>query len=183
MDNNEVIDGAVSEVSEYGAFVRIGPMEALLHKSQILDEPVQVNLGGDAARIEGQQSGRSLVMGSSVRARIVSKSINHNDPRSSKIGLNCKMDGLGDSIGPREMNKMAKQPFACGECNMILPDPEKKSDRHNATIAQARQLQQTGKVSSYYASRQVRGCKEIANRETWKLRTQGKYQVGGMIWR
>ena len=32
-------------------------MEALLHKSQILDEPVQVNLGGDAARIEGQQSG------------------------------------------------------------------------------------------------------------------------------
>ena len=33
-----------------------------------------------------------------------------------------------DSIGPREMNKMAKQPFACGECNMILPDPEKKSD-------------------------------------------------------
>ena len=101
MDNNEVIDGAVSEVSEYGAFVRIGPMEALLHKSQILDEPVQVNLGGDAARIEGQQSGRSLVMGSSVRARIVSKSINHNDPRSSKIGLNCKMDGLGGFDWPK----------------------------------------------------------------------------------
>ena len=31
-------------------------------------------------------------------------------------------------IGSEEMNKMAKQPFACGECNMILPDPEKKSD-------------------------------------------------------
>ena len=88
-------------MSEYGAFVRIGPMEALLHKSQILDEPVQVNLGGDAARIEGQQSGRSLVMGSSVRARIVSKSINHNDPRSSKIGLNCKMDGLGGFDWPK----------------------------------------------------------------------------------
>ena len=29
-----------------------------------------------------------------------------------------------------------------------------------------------------YASRQVRGRKEIANREAWKLRTQGKYQVG-----
>ena len=23
---------------------------------------------------------------------------------------------------------MVKQPFACGECNRILPDPEKKSD-------------------------------------------------------
>jgi len=23
---------------------------------------------------------------------------------------------------------MVKQPFACGECNRILPDPEKKND-------------------------------------------------------
>ena len=23
---------------------------------------------------------------------------------------------------------MAKQPFACGECNRILPDPENKND-------------------------------------------------------
>ena len=57
------------------------------------DEPVQVNLG--IKRIEGSQSGRNLEEGSFVRSRIVSKSINHNDPRSSKIGLNCKMDGLG----------------------------------------------------------------------------------------
>ena len=31
MDGNEIVDGAVSEVHEFGAFVRIGPMEALLH--------------------------------------------------------------------------------------------------------------------------------------------------------
>ncbi|MBT3641545.1 DNA-directed RNA polymerase [Euryarchaeota archaeon] len=93
MENNEVVDGAVSEVSEYGAFVRIGPIEALLHKSQILDEPIQVNLG--IRRIEGAQTGKSLTEGSFVRSRIVSKAINQNDPRSSKIGLNCKMDGLG----------------------------------------------------------------------------------------
>ncbi|MCH2268013.1 DNA-directed RNA polymerase [Candidatus Thalassarchaeum betae] len=93
MENNEVVDGAVSEISEYGAFVRIGPVEALLHKSQILDEPVQVNLG--IRRIEGSKSGKHLEEGTPVRSRIVSKSINQNDPRSSKIGLNCKMDGLG----------------------------------------------------------------------------------------
>ena len=28
----------------------------------------------------------------------------------------------------RRMTEMAKQPFACGECNRILPDPEKKND-------------------------------------------------------
>jgi DNA-directed RNA polymerase subunit E' len=83
----------VSEISEYGAFVRIGPIEALLHKSQILDEPVQVNMG--IRRIEGAQSGKHIEEGSFVRSRIVSKAINQNDPRSSKIGLNCKMSGLG----------------------------------------------------------------------------------------
>ena len=93
MEANEVVDGAVSEVSEYGAFVRIGPIEALLHKSQILDEPVQVNMG--IRRIEGSQSGKHIEEGSYVRSRIVSKAINQNDPRSSKIGLNCKMAGLG----------------------------------------------------------------------------------------
>ena len=93
MENNEVIDGAVSEISEYGAFVRIGPVEALLHKSQILDEPIQVNMG--IRRIEGSQSGKHIEEGSFVRSRIVSKAINQNDPRPSKIGLNCKMSGLG----------------------------------------------------------------------------------------
>ena len=104
MENNEVIDGAVSEISEYGAFVRIGPVEALLHKSQILDEPVQVHLGVQSKRIEGTQSGKHLEEGSPVRSRIVSKSINQNDPRSSKIGLNCKMEGLGalDWVGEEE---------------------------------------------------------------------------------
>ena len=41
------------------------------------------------------QSGKFLEEQTFVRSRIVSKSINQNDPRSSKIGLNCKMDGLG----------------------------------------------------------------------------------------
>ena len=93
MENNEVVDGYASEISEYGAFVRIGPMEALLHKSQILDEPINVNLG--IKRIEGASSGKFLEEGSYIRSRVVSKAINQNDPRASKIGLNCKMDGLG----------------------------------------------------------------------------------------
>ena len=93
MEANEVVDGAVSEVSEYGAFVRIGPIEALLHKSQILDEPINVNPA--ERRIEGAKSGKLIEVGTNVRSRIVSKAINQNDPRSSKIGLNCKMAGLG----------------------------------------------------------------------------------------
>ena len=93
MDSNEVVDGAVSEVHEFGAFVQIGPVEALLHKSQILDEQVNINMA--QGRIEGARSGRFLELGSPVRARIVTISLNPHDPRSSKIGLTCKQTGLG----------------------------------------------------------------------------------------
>ena len=93
MDDQEVVEGAVSEVNEFGAFVRIGPMEALLHKSQIMEDHVDINAG--MGLLEGRQSGRKLGVGSSVRARIVSLSPDTSDPRRSKIGLTCKQTGLG----------------------------------------------------------------------------------------
>mgnify|MGYP003318183196 FL=1 len=93
MDDYEVVEGVVSEVNEFGAFVRIGPMEALLHKSQIMEDHVDINAGMGV--LEGRQSGRKLGVGSSVRARIVSLSPDTSDPRRSKIGLTCKQTGLG----------------------------------------------------------------------------------------
>ena len=93
MDDYEVVEGAVSEVHDFGTFVRIGPMEALLHKSQIMEDHVDVNMGQGI--IEGRQTGKRLQTGSFVRARIVSLSINTSDPRQSKIGLTCKQTGLG----------------------------------------------------------------------------------------
>jgi DNA-directed RNA polymerase subunit E' len=95
MEDYEVVDGAVSEINEFGAFIRIGPMEALLHKSQILEEQVDVNVGSGS--IQGRGSGRQLKVGSHVRARIVSLSPDTTDPRRSKIGLTCKQPGLGST--------------------------------------------------------------------------------------
>src|SRR3989344_2541458 len=34
----EVVAGSVSEITEFGAFVKIGPMEGLAHVSQIIDD-------------------------------------------------------------------------------------------------------------------------------------------------
>ena len=93
MEDYEVVEGAVSEVNEFGAFVRIGPMEALLHKSQIMEDMVDANVG--MGWIEGRQSGRRIGVGHSVRARIVSLSPDTSDPRRSKIGLTSKQPGLG----------------------------------------------------------------------------------------
>ena len=93
MEDYEVVEGAVSEVNEFGAFVRIGPMEALLHKSQIMEDMVDANVG--MGWIEGRQTGRRIGVGNSVRARIVSLSPDTSDPRRSKIGLTSKQPGLG----------------------------------------------------------------------------------------
>ena len=57
IEDYEVVEGAVSEVNDFGAFVRIGPMEALLHKSQIMEDHVDINAG--MGLLEGRQSGRS----------------------------------------------------------------------------------------------------------------------------
>jgi len=103
---SEVVEGAVSEVHEFGAFVRIGPLEALLHVSQIMDERVRVNIDrrksrtddgriDDYSRVEGLDSGKFVQTTDPVRARIVQVSLNTSDPRSSKIGLTCKQPGLG----------------------------------------------------------------------------------------
>ena len=61
MEDYEVVEGAVSEVNEFGAFVRIGPMEALLHKSQIMEDMVDANVG--MGWIEGRQTGRRIGVG------------------------------------------------------------------------------------------------------------------------
>ena len=57
IEDYEVVEGAVSEVNDFGAFVRIGPMEALLHKSQIMEDHVDINAGMGILRTP---SGRKL---------------------------------------------------------------------------------------------------------------------------
>ena len=100
MDDQEVVEGAVSEVNEFGAFVRIGPMEALLHKSQIMDEPVDINIG--ANKITGRQSGRELSIGSFVRARIVSLSPDTSDRAGQRSVSPASRMGLVPPLGTSE---------------------------------------------------------------------------------
>ncbi|GIQ99027.1 MAG: hypothetical protein CM15mP6_0440 [Methanobacteriota archaeon] len=66
------------------------------------------------------------------------------------------------------MNKMAKQPFACGECNMILPDPEKKSDPPQCNYCPSAPVTTDwqGFVVIMHPDRSR--SQEIANRETGK---------------
>jgi len=91
--DNEIIEGVVCEVVKFGAFVRFGPIDGLLHISQVMDD--RVDIDSDNQRLVGKDSGRSLGIGDKVRARVVSIDINEKNPEDSKIGLTMRQPGLG----------------------------------------------------------------------------------------
>ena len=89
----EVIEGVVDQITEYGAFVRFGPLDGLLHVSQVQDDHINTDVGNQ--RLIGKETKRELKVGDKVRARIVTISLNEVSPRESKIGLTMRQPGLG----------------------------------------------------------------------------------------
>lgn len=89
----EVLDGSVAEIVNFGAFVTIGPIEALLHASQIGDAFYSYDEEGE--RLHASEENQALNVGDPVRARIVTVSIDERNPRDSKIGLTARQPGLG----------------------------------------------------------------------------------------
>lgn len=91
----EVIEGLVVETTSFGAFVSLGPIDAMLHVSQISDE--YINYDEKNARLICQESKRFIGVGEQVRTRVVTLSLNEREPRDSKIGLTMRQSGLGTS--------------------------------------------------------------------------------------
>lgn len=89
---NEVVLGEVVEIVEFGAFVRLGPIDGLVHVSQVMDDFV----GYDKKKgtLYGKDSKRTLKEGDKVRARIVSVSLKRS-AKGGKIGLTMRQAGLG----------------------------------------------------------------------------------------
>jgi DNA-directed RNA polymerase subunit E' len=89
----EIVDAIVCEIVEFGAFCHIGPLDALLHMSQIMNDYVDVDV--ESGRIQGKETKRILKVGDPLRARIVAVSLNELSARESKIGLTMRQPALG----------------------------------------------------------------------------------------
>jgi len=109
----EVVDGEIVEVVNFGAFVGIGPVDGLLHVSQISDEYLAYDEEGQM--LAARESNRTVGAGDSVRARIVTKSIDERNPRDSKIGLTAKQVGLGKHGWLKEEREKRKTQAEAGE--------------------------------------------------------------------
>jgi DNA-directed RNA polymerase subunit E' len=89
---NEVVEGSVTEVTEFGAFVNFGPIDGLIHVSQITEDFMSYDQKN--ASFIGKESNKMLKVADVVRARIVTVSMKSR-VSDSKIGLTMRQPYLG----------------------------------------------------------------------------------------
>ena len=90
----EVVEGEVVEITDFGAFIRIGPTDALLHLSQITDE--YLNSDVRQGLITAQQSNRVINVGTRMRVRVTALSLARGSSMG-KIGVTCRQPFLGSN--------------------------------------------------------------------------------------
>lgn len=103
----EVVEGSVVEIRKFGAFVRFGPLDGLLHVSQIMDD--RVNIDEHNQRLVGVETKKDLKVGYKVRARVVSLSLSEISPRDSRIGLTMRQPALGRLEWIVEVHKKSEE--------------------------------------------------------------------------
>ena len=70
---NEMVLGEVVDVTAFGAFVRIGPIDALTHISQVMDDKVSYN--DKQSVLIGRKNNQKIKIGDIVRGRVASVSL------------------------------------------------------------------------------------------------------------
>jgi DNA-directed RNA polymerase subunit E' len=113
----EVVEGEIVEITDFGAFVRVGPTDALLHLSQITDDYLKSDV--KQGIIIANQTAKSLKIGSKIRARVTAISLGKGTGMG-KIGITCRQPFLGSNEWIEQEIKKARQ------AQTIPPGKEKR---------------------------------------------------------
>ena len=79
----ELVYGNIEEITNFGAFMSMGPIRGMIHISQTMDDFVSFS---DSGVLTGKDGKKNLVQGDKCIARIVAFSYKGEEP---KIGFNC----------------------------------------------------------------------------------------------
>jgi len=118
----EIIEGSVSEITEFGAFVKTGPIEALIHVSQIMDD--YINYDAKNHSFVGKESNKKLSLNDTIFARIITISLKGN-VSNSKIGLTMRQLGLGK----KEWKEFDKKEKEKKDKQKVAKDPKKQDKK------------------------------------------------------
>jgi DNA-directed RNA polymerase subunit E' len=88
----EVVEGEVVEIADFGAFVRVGPIDTLLHVSQLIDDFISYD--EKQGVLMGKETKRKLGTGDQVRVRITAVSLARGGS-SGKVGVTARQPFLG----------------------------------------------------------------------------------------
>jgi DNA-directed RNA polymerase subunit E' len=88
----EIVEGDVAEIADFGAFVRIGPVDALLHVSQLIDD--YMSYDEKQGVLLGKETKKKLTNGDQLRVRITAVSLGRAGS-SGKIGVTARQPFLG----------------------------------------------------------------------------------------
>lgn len=85
----ELVYGTIEEITNFGAFMSMGPIRGMIHISQTMDDFVSFS---DTGILTGKDGKKNLVQGDKCMARVVAISYKGESP---KIGLTMRQPGLG----------------------------------------------------------------------------------------
>ncbi|MEM4576669.1 MAG: DNA-directed RNA polymerase [Candidatus Nezhaarchaeales archaeon] len=104
----EVVEGEVVDIVDFGAFIRIGPIDGLVHVSQVADD--FISFDKKKGELLCKQTRRKLSKGDVVRARIVTISVSGMRLNEVKVGLTMRQPFLGKIEWINEDLKKEKAP-------------------------------------------------------------------------
>ena len=100
----EVVLGKISEITDFGAFLDIGPIDGMVHVSQTMDDYVSFSKEGV---LTGKESKRVLKVNDQCRGRIIA--VSYKDPANPKIGVTMRQPWLGNLKWIEEELKAQKE--------------------------------------------------------------------------
>jgi len=86
----EVVLGKIRDITDFGAFIGLGPIEGMIHVSQTMDD--FVSFSKDKV-LTGKESKKSLRVNDVCRSRIIA--VSYKDLSNPKLGLTMRQQGLG----------------------------------------------------------------------------------------
>ena len=103
----EIVLGKISDITNFGAFINIGPVDGMIHVSQTMDDFISFS---KSKVLSGKDSKKTLKVGDKCRARIIA--VSYKDLSNPKIGLTMRQPSLGSL---KWIEEEAKKPKKAGK--------------------------------------------------------------------
>ena len=99
----EVCLGEVTDITDFGAFINLGPIDGMIHIGQTMDDYVTFSKSGV---LSGKETKQNLKVKDLCKARIIA--ISYKNIKEPKIGLTMRQPNLGAIAWSKEGKKKKK---------------------------------------------------------------------------